>query len=440
MRKLIFILLFPTFLMSQVNMWTYDTANGGNNNGIIEANEMQSAIDNESDLIVSPLTTITTTVRIDLDQSFSHNIDWNGSILSFTGNIIALQVDKRGSGATVTVMRDLTIDGNLSGQHGVKAYSKCEFYNVDVIDIKPTSDGANGYQTLVYNEASSYGNWVFEGCDVIGVSAELTNNGSVAGSGGNANGWLLQTEAIPTTQTTVTVRDSNITNIYGEDACSIFTHDRTAKGGANTLLDYEIDNVTITGWERRAIKGFNGGITYRNMTVYVDDVANATSTTERIFMSLGSGSSSAEVYDLKMLNCDFIGRVSGAMDSRIIVASCSGIEISNCTFTNGVDLLFTYNGSYPYPIDNVSICNTSFGTGSIIDDYSVTYAGNDVITLDTDNSYADGIGTTVKVSSAYWQQLDLSCPPEVGSSPGIGGGNSSPNALKNETSGMLIAN
>lgn len=439
MRYLILFLLFPVLLSSQVNMWTYDTANGGNNNGVISSTELQAALDNEASLIVSPATTITTTVQIDVDQAFSHNIDWNGSTLSFTGNIIAIRVDKRGSGATTTEMHDLTIDGNLSGQHGVKTYSKCEFYNVDVIDIKPTADGANGYQTLVYNDASSYGNWVFDGCDVIGVSAELSNNGSVAGSGGNANGWLLQTEGIPTTQTTVTVRNSVITNVYGEDACSIFTHDRTAQGGAGTLLDYEIDNVTITGWERRAIKGFNGGVTYRNSTFNVDAATNATSTTERIFMSIGSGSSSAQVYDNRFLNCNFVGRTSGAMDNRVIVVSTTGIEFSNCSFTNGVQLLFTYNSSYPYPIDNVTICNTSFGTGTAIDDYSVTYAGNDVITLDTDNIYADGIGTNVLVSSAYWAIADLSCPPEAGASPGTGGGNSSPNALKNETSGMLIA-
>ena len=157
-------------------------------------------------------------------------------------------------------------------------------------------------------------------------------------------------------------------------------------------------------------------------------------------MSIGSGSSSAQVYDNKFLGCNFIGRTSGAMDNRIIVVSTTGLEISNCTFTNGVQLLFTYNGSYPYPIDNITICNSTFGTGTKIDDYSVSYAGNDVITLDTDNSYADGIATTVQVSSAYWTQADLSCPPDLGGSPGVGGGNSSPNALKNETSGMLIAN
>ena len=362
---------YEDFHVMYANLSTY----GVTGNGIADDGaELQSALDTETILLndLGPSAVFKTSARLDIDQSFSHNIDWDGATISFTGNIIAIQVDKRGSGATTTIMHDLTIDGNNSGQHGVKAYSKCEFYNIDVIDIKPTIDGANGYQTLVYNEASSYGAWIFDGCDVTNVSAELTNNGSVAGSGGNANGWLLQTEGVPTTATTVTVRNSNITNVYGEDACSIFAHDRTAQGGAGTALDYIIDNVVVQGWERRALKGFNGGITYKNMIFYVDDVANATSTTERIFMSIGSGSSSAEVYDVLFENVQFIGRTSGAMDNRIIVVSMTGLEIKNCEFTNGVQLLFTYNGSYPYPIDNISICGSTFGTGTIIDDFSVT--------------------------------------------------------------------
>lgn len=430
-------LLFPFLAFGQVNMWTYDTANGGNNNGIIEQSEMQAALDAENNLIVDPPATITVTSTVNVDRNATQTIDWRGSTWNCSAGECML-VDKRGSGSTHTEMYDLTINGTNTFKL-VKTYSRIRFFNVDVNGVGGASrDGGMGYQVLVYNEASSYGEWIMDGCDIDDINNSGSNNNTVAGTGGTGAGLQLQTEAMPSTPTRVIFRNATISNTVGEDTDGIFTHDRNSVGGSNSNLTYLIENVTVSNWERRAIKGFNGGVTYRNVTINNPDASVATGSMEHIFMAFGSGSNALEVNDVVFENCTFNGRVSGGLDNRVIGQSITGVQFINCVFQNGADLEFTYSGLYPYPNDNISICGTSFGSGSIIGQLSaVQWAGPDAITLDIDNTYADGLATTIsEISSVYWAEADLDCLPGP---PGIGGGNSTPSALKNATSAMLIA-
>lgn len=58
----------------------------------------------------------------------------------------------------------------------------------------------------------------------------------------------------------------------------------------------------------------------------------------------------------------------------------------------------------------VEVCSGTFGKGSTVGDYGgITYKGNDVISLDTDNTYVET--NYVTVSPTYYKEVNLTCAP-----------------------------
>ena len=110
MKRILYILFLLSFpAIGQVNVWTYDTSHGGNNNGTIEQSELYAAINANTNLIVDPSTTITVTSTLNINQNMINTIDFNGSTITRNGTVDwMINIDKRAYSNTLTTIKNLT--------------------------------------------------------------------------------------------------------------------------------------------------------------------------------------------------------------------------------------------------------------------------------------------------------------------------------------------
>lgn len=375
-------LLFPFIAIAQINFSVYGAIGDGVTD---DTAAIQTALDSESNLVANANSIFLISSRLDIDQIQSHNINWNNSTLLLSSSHTGIQIDKRVANGGVTVMNDLLIDGNNVGSIGMKIYTRVELTNIDVIDFTPSSSIPFGIWTLVFNDASCYGDWIFDGCDVNNIDGSGLNNNIIADANGAANGYYVQTEEIPSSPTKLIFKNATIQNCYAEDSQNMFVTSPSLDI-TNSNVSYEFDNLIFQGWERRSLKLFSGNLTFKNCTVYADLESNKTGIMDSAGMiAIGTGSGGTGSGNNIFENCDFIGIETGSRDNRVIMVNTDGVKFNNCNWSLSADLAITAN-----LLGDVFVCNNNFGIGSALYDYAESSDSAEIF-LDTDNVYADGV-------------------------------------------------
>ena len=471
MRALILLLFVGAYANAQVNMWTYDTANGGNNNGELEQSEVQAALDNESNLFVDPQTIIVVSSTLDLDQAFAHDIDWNNStITTITDGVVFFDIDKNSSNGGTTAMTDLLIDANDLGVRGVLCNSRVELTNIDGIDYRqasypPTLSATHIYTQFLVDDSDSHGNWVIDGCDVNGLWG-FGNYCDYCDGIGAANGFLHYWRAIPTVATEITIKNGSSRNGFGVDGQNVaaFSPSLDMTGTLGTLV---YDNMITEGFDRRGWKIFTGNVTIKNCDIKDNleslgltecgSVGPPLSGCPKItpdgevnesagLLTVGRGSGATGAGNIYINNVTVTGVTNGT-DPRLVLAniissnsSDVGVSISNTNIVNG-DLIFTGGIN-----QDVEICNTNFQTGSTIQDYGTSSLNGASINYDdSSNTYASGsrASTETAIVWAIGTNTSLTCPPIEPTTPtppeGPGPGNGFTSSGTKTQTAQLIA-
>lgn len=368
--------------------------------------QLQAALDAEGDLIAAPGATFRISATLKINQAFAHTINWNGATVVTTA---ALQpmilIDKRSSNGGLTTMRSLLVDGNKKATHGVDVNSRVTLTDVDATGFRqPTSSSPAGFRINLYDDPNAHGTWSFDGCDVNDIVG--TSNGITTDSLGAANGYLIYWKAVPKTKITLDVKNATVRDCWGEDAqnVAIFSPGLDISGSSSGTV---WTNMTFLDWERRAIKGFAGNNTFKKCSFTDPDPTNPKlySSNKSGMVVVGPGSGATGADNQVFENCSFN---QAGYDGRVIVSDTANVYFRNCTWTGGSDLLFTSFGAGG--VGKVEVCSGTFGKGSTVGDYGgITYKGNDVISLDTDNTYVET--NYVTVSPSYYQEVNLSCAP-----------------------------
>lgn len=409
MKQIFFIaaLFISASVLGQVNMWTYDTANGGNNNGTLEQSEVQNALNNESNLIVSPAATITLSSTLSITQGFAHTIAWSSStVTTNSALLVMIDVDKRASNGGTTTMSDLLVDGNGVASRGIQIDSRIDFDNVDVTGFRqPTSQSPAGFYINFYNDSDAHGDWIMDGCDatdLIGAS-----NGSTTDSWGAANGYLVYVRQLPSATTRLLVSNATSNNSWGEDAQNMAFF----SGGLNTAgsnWSFEGTNLNLYDWERRCVKGFLGNQTWTNCTFTDPSPSDPDlySSNKSGMVVVGAGSGATGAGNTVFEGCTFISR---GYDGRVIVIgdqyTPSLVEYNNCTFSGGADLALTRR------IGDIDVCGGDFGPGSIIYDYNVDGDFGD-IRIGQNNTFVEG--NPINLNTVNYTEPVLTCTPPAG--------------------------
>jgi hypothetical protein len=444
MKKLLFIL--PFFLnwfndpmdlevvtIAQVNMWTYDTGNGGNNNGVIDHFEHQNAVDNEADLIVDPATTLTVTSTMQYDQIAVQTIDYNGSTITRNSGVDWMQhVNHRFTPNAHTTISNLIVDGNNQSGKMVDIKSRVTFTNIEIKDC--ISDNCNGIRVLVYDSPGIYGDSTFDNVDIHNLES-LNSDGSSGNNPGMVHGFLVSSQGNPpSSPTRIIYKNSELYELWGEDAGGI-TLNSPGRDTSNSNLSFWFENITVRDAQRRTVKNFIGNTTWINSRF----ISAANDNPKLVPGSAGglnpaglfvisSGSSATGATNNLICGCSFEGHPDDPDDSwytQVIILGQNGpagAEIRNSTITGGHGGRWNRNGftAYTIPSDGGSLAditfqNTTIGAGNTIFVSNTNFNGT--LTLDTNNTYVDGSSTVLaEVGPSY---TELNIPFEA--CPSIGG-------------------
>ena len=366
---------------------------------------LQAALDAEAELVADPGATFLISRTVEVDQDFAHTIDWNGSMIVTTSPLNPmLLVDKRQSDGGLTSMRDLFVDGGRMATRGVELNSRVDLVNVDVARFRQVASSPAGFYINFHDDPDAYGTWNFDQCDVsdvVGASNDITGDGV-----GAANGYLIYWRAVPSSRITLDVRNATVSGCWGEDAQNVALFSPgidISDSSSGTLWT----NMTFLDWERRSIKGFAANNTFVECRFTDPDPGdpNLYSSNKSGLVVVGAGSGATGADNQMFESCSFRGR---GYDGRVIVTDSTNVQFNNCAWNGGADLRFTSFGFGG--VGDVSVCASSFGSGSTIEDYGlISYAGNDVVVLDTDNTYTETI--YVNLDAAYYEERDLTCLP-----------------------------
>tara|TARA_R110002050_G_scaffold69507_2_gene150328 strand:+ start:12714 stop:14087 length:1374 start_codon:yes stop_codon:yes gene_type:complete len=408
MRNLIFFLLFPLLLAGQVNFSTYGAVGDGVTN---DRAALQSALDNESNLIADEGATFLITGILDIDQGFAHTIDWNGATIITTSALEPMiAIDKRSANGGLTTMSNLTIDGNGDAQRGLECNSRVDLLNIHATGfMQSTTASPAGIYIHVYNDADCYGDWIFDNVDVSDVRG--LDNGNTTDSWGAANGYLIYWVQVPSSPTTLKIKNGEVYDCWGEDSQCVGAFS-TGIDISNSNGSMEFTNMNMYDWERRCVKNFTGNATYTDCTFTDPSPSNPNlvSKNKSGMVVFGSGSGANGGDNVIFENCDFVGR---GYDGRVIALNTTDSAIRNSTFTNA-SLAFTLD------VGDFDVCDSDFGasSGSGASIYSYG-SGSDVgqIQIDTNNTYSEG--SPINVTDYSYVETALVCAASETCSDGI---------------------
>lgn len=428
MKKALFTLLlfFSTIAIAQVNMWTYDTGNGGNNNGIIELSEAQACVDNESNITVSPSTTFNFSGQLAFDQISVQTIDFNGSKIekNYTGDYV-VSVNKASVSGTNTTILNLEIDGNNNYGSLLFATSRLNLTNVTIHHaLNTTSSGEPRgiYLRTAPNSSSSpsigaRGEWLFDNVTIHDISnsyREFENctppNCTTQPSTGGAQGlYLYWPETVTGDGMQFVMINSEIYNVWGDEANGII-YNTQLNDISNTNNTLWFENVTIRDCERRAHKGFGGNQTWINSNIYAVDRTNPnidTRTAPAGLFVIGAGSSSQGAENNLLCNVTFHAAPQTPFDAWENLVGFggfygpTGVELRNVTLESGDDIntswSYDYSGmSLSYEISEFKLICSSIGAAfttsrsRLNKSGSFNLVGGAKLELDSNNTYVDG--------------------------------------------------
>lgn len=407
---------------------------GAVGNGITDDTAaIQAALNAEANLEGDLGATYLVTGTLNLNQSFAHTINWNNTtITTNTQNVIFFNIDKRTSNGGDTYMENLHINANDFGLKGVVVYSRSHLVNITGQDYRQFSNSSSSPSHINANfnsnVTSTWGDWIFDGCDVDGLWG-YGNYCDYCDGTGAANGYLVFWNATPSSPTTITFKNASSLNGFGVDGqnVGVFSPGRDVSNSARTIFD----NITTKGFNRRGWKLFCGGITVKNCLIQdnpitwgfvtcgtdgrTQAIANGcdtvdgdnrigTTTLSAGLFTLGKGSGATGSSNNLVENTTFVGEISNSRDKRFILIDTTNVSINNCTFQQGADLAFTSS------IGNINICGCTFQSGSTLYDYNES-SSTGTIRLGTNNIYADGFAAATAGLTFYpfIQDVNLTC-------------------------------
>ncbi len=431
MKRLFYILfLFGFISNAQVNVWDYnEIINGGNNNGTIEQSELQTAIDNETNLIVDPLTTITISSSILINKNMINTIDFNGSTI--TRNSLVhwmLNIKKRNYANTLTTITDLILDGNNQGGSGVDVDCRVHMTNVEIKDIN--YNGANGVRILTYDDPGIYGQSVYDNVDIHNLET-VSNNGSAGDDIGMVHGFLVSAQEEPSQTTQIVYKNSDLYELWGEDAGGI-TVNSPGKDTSDGPLSLWFENITVADAQRRTVKNFIGNTTWINST-FTSAAADNVNLVPAVpgpglnpagLFVVAAGSSATGATNNLICGCTFQGHPSDPFDSwytQVIMWGQNGptsMELRNSTLTGGHGGNWGANGFTVITgqSEDLTIANTTFGTTNTIKALG-TITGT--FNLDSGNTYADGKATALAPTTMAYTESAIAYEacPTIGGTP-----------------------
>lgn len=417
MKNLLYILFLLPFLgVSQVNMWTYDTGNGGNNDGTLQQSEVQAALDNESNLIVDPLATLNFSSLVAIDQIAVQTIDWNGSTIekNFSTDY-ALWINKAGMSGSNTTMIDLIIDGNSN--HGSLMFinARTQLTNVEAHSAteNTSSGGPRGIYISVTDNVGLVGEWVFDNVHLHDIKNDFRAGIAQPGTG-NAQGLQINWPVtVSGAGMQFVMKNSTIENIYGDEADGIIinspNHDIS---GTNNTLWFE--NMTMRNCERRVLKGYIGNGTWIGGNVHAADRTNPNIDTRSApggLFNIGAGSSADGAENWLVCGTTFHGGPTTPLDSWETMINIggtggdTGVEFRNITWNDADDINTSWgnNATYDfsgfnltYTISEFKLCGSTIGAASTTSRSRMnkgsgfTLVGGAKLQIDSNNTYTDG--------------------------------------------------
>lgn len=443
-KKILYILLlFPILASAQVNMWTYDTGNGGNNNGVIELSEAQKCIDENNDIIVSPSTTMTFSSTLFVDQNRTQNIDFGGSTITRTGPVeYLLRIDKRNLSGTSTTISNLDVDGNSVRGSLVYVASEINMTNVDIHDARDDSNSREPRGIWMHvTDGDGVGNqWVFDDVNISWIWNSTSPGVNQTDS--KAQGFYLYWPEKKTGGLQIVYKNSSIHDIYGDEGDGIIIN--TPNNDISfTDNSFWAENLLIYNCQRRAVKGYAGNTTWINSDFYTADYDNPYINTNWIsagLFALGAGSSNPGSENHLVCGCNFYGGWTEPLDGwdeRVILGGVygdTGVEFRHTTF-NGDNPRNTainpgdqvYAGlKIGHDTGAIKICDCDFTLAS------TSARGNKIVQgfpgalnggkyqIDSNNTYAIGQSAALAgLSTSKYDVVDLSSDCAV--CPTIGG-------------------
>lgn len=417
MKQLILMLLLPFLTIGQI-------PNAVGNGVADDTGAIQAWLDSGGNLTANGSYIYRISSTLDFDQSFNHDVDFNGSTLTTTTtDLLFLMVDKRSSNGGITEIKNLNIDANNVGMQGVYAKSKVHLINIDGQDYSQSAN-ANGSPFHVRfdyesNESDTLGEWIADGCDVDGLQG-YGNYCDYCDGIGAANGYLVYWDVVPNQEAQFTFKNASVLNGYGVDGqnVGVFSSGRDVSYTAKTVFD----NITTKGFDRRGWKVFCGGVTVKNSLIQDNPESDGLTSCGTIgtganctqlgatgspnlsagLFTIGAGSGATGATNNRIENTTFVGVANGT-DNRVIIVDTDDVQINNCTFSGGADLAFTLN------IGDVDICGTTFNSGSDAYSYN-TRTDSGQIRFGYNNTYVDGYNNVNSISGYSSIQAELTCP------------------------------
>lgn len=368
----------PPTAPTSTNMWDYDTANGGNNDGVIQDSEMQAAIDNEPVLNVDPPTTLNLSSRVNLDQIAGQEIDFNGSIIekNFNGDY-ALYVNKNTMSNSITTLENFVLDGNFNSGSLLYLDARTDLTNAEVHSAVNTSGEPRGIWVQINDNVGARGEWLWSNVKIHDIRNDLRAGISQPTTGGAQGLYIFWQDVVSGNGTQFVMKDSEIYNIWGDEANGIIYNTQLIDiSFTNNTLWFE--NLTIRGTERRAAKMFGGNQTWVNSNIYAVDRLNPNIDTRSApagLFAIGAGSSAAGAENNLVCGTTFHAAPTtpfDAWETQIAIGGAGGetsVEFRNSTFESGDDVNTSWGYDFAgirftYEIDDFKLCNSDFGIAS----------------------------------------------------------------------------
>lgn len=453
MKKLIYILFFITSgVYAQVNVWTYDlTANGGNENGTIEPSELQTAIDNETNLIISPATTITWTAddKIEIDQNMAQTIDFNGSAFARTTYVgYYLWIDKRSYSNSLTTIKNLDANGSGLGGSLIYAVSRVHMTDVHIHNARETvlNKGTFGLYLRAYDEVGAQGDWVFDNVDIDWI----THAGVTATDGESEGLYVYWPVTVTGSGMQLIYKNSTMHDFWGYESNGMILNSANHDISFSTNNYLWFENMLMYNVQRRLVKNYIGNTTWVNSDFYQADYDNPnlligpTFTPISIF-DIGAASGADGSKNNLICGCNFYGgytqNLNGGNKLFGILATTgeTSVEIRRSTFNgdnpnvagtdyHGISTWTMWAGSGNTQIaklDDIKICDCDFTAAStssrgnmIFSGFTVMVSGK-ALQIDTNNTYTIGQTAAFANYDYAYDIIDLSGDCAV--CPTIGG-------------------
>lgn len=416
---LILIALGHYFVYSEfyapVNMWIYDEiANGGNNNGVIDQSEFQTALDNEADLTIVPATTINLSSLVALDQIAVQQVNFNGTILekNFTTDY-ALWINKAGMSGTLTTLINFELDGNSN--HGSLMYlnSRTNITDAELHHaVENTfSGGPRGIFIAMGDNIGAQGEWRWDNVNIHDI-----RNDARAGVSQPGTGWATALEVVWSAVVSgvgaqLVWLNSEVYNIWGDEGDGIRLNSPNIDiSGTNNSLWFE--NMTIRETERSAVKCYIGNTSWINVIFQAVWRLNPNIDTRSAPASLfriGARSSAVGSWNNLICGSTFKAAPTDAFDAWDTQISLNsdgangvGVEFRNVILESGDDIKTAWGYDFAGfalagNTTQFKICNSTIGVASttarglkIRKRPGFSLQGGAKLEVDTGNTYTGG--------------------------------------------------